>query len=180
MGERGFQGHPGSVHHELVHVPLWIKYPQEDPAQSGTQIDSLVSGVDLMPTVLDVAGIAAPAGLSGTSLYRSTLEPHRLLVAESFVYSSLSKIQGRHDAGQRALYRDSWKFIATTTGEKQLYDWRADPTELHDVYAAHPDVVDRLNRELELWLSLAPRRNARSPQSSPETLERLKGLGYIN
>jgi len=179
LGERGVQGHPASVHRELVHVPLWIKYPQSNSLPSARQIDSLVSGVDLMPTVLDVAGIPIPTGLQGQSLYHLAFDPHRALVTESFVYDSLSKLRGRHDSGQRALYQDSWKFIATTTGQKELYDWSADPDESRDVYHANPDVAHQLDEQLEQWMHLAPHHKVQSTQANPETIERLKGLGYI-
>ena len=65
FGERGLFGHGISVYQELVRVPLVIKYPGTD---RGEVVDQVVSGVDVLPTVLDVLGYGAPEGVHGVSL----------------------------------------------------------------------------------------------------------------
>ncbi|MDA1264184.1 MAG: sulfatase-like hydrolase/transferase [Planctomycetota bacterium] len=49
-----------------VHVPLLVRYPAEIPA--GTELDQLALTVDLMPTLLDLAGVTTPALQHGRSL----------------------------------------------------------------------------------------------------------------
>ncbi len=48
-------------------VPLIIRDPDQ-PGQHGTDIDALTESVDLMPTILDLTGQAAPTSLDGASL----------------------------------------------------------------------------------------------------------------
>ena len=69
------------------------------------------------------------------------------MFSESFIYDHLNQLRGRSDAGQRALYQDSWKFLATTNGKMELYDWKTDPTESRDLIAANPAVAKRLNKD---------------------------------
>jgi N-sulfoglucosamine sulfohydrolase len=55
-----------SAYEPGLHVPLIVRTP--DCARPGTQRSELVSIVDLLPTVLDCAGLAVPVSLSGRSL----------------------------------------------------------------------------------------------------------------
>ena len=64
-----FQEH-GSVQHDRLYttvtrIPLLIRPPG---GTEGTVIDTVVQALDLMPTLLDGAGIEAPSGLQGRSL----------------------------------------------------------------------------------------------------------------
>lgn len=179
LGERGIQGHPASVHQELVHVPLWVKYPSSSNIQAGRKLDTLVSSVDIMPTVLDIAGIPIPPELQGQSLRTLDAGSSRPVFSESFIYDHLGQLRGRSDAGQRALYHDSWKLLATTNGKMELYDWKADPTESQDLIAANPAVSKRLNEELEQWMLLIPHPKLPVRKTDRQTLDHLRALGYL-
>ena len=47
-----------------------------------------------------------------------------------------------------AYYRDRWKLIDRSSGEVELYDLEADPTEARDVAAAEPALVAELSAAL--------------------------------
>ncbi len=66
LGENGFFNHRLHMGEELLRVPLIIRPPGglTHPQQS----DRLTGLIDLMPTVLELAGAQAPAGLHGASL----------------------------------------------------------------------------------------------------------------
>lgn len=53
------------IYRETLHVPLIVVAP-DTPA--GRRIPRLVQSVDIAPTLFDLAGVEAPAGLSGVSL----------------------------------------------------------------------------------------------------------------
>ena len=61
---RFFHGH--TLYGELINVPLIVRWPGRVPA--ARVIDDLVQGIDIMPTMLELSGIARPAGLQGQSL----------------------------------------------------------------------------------------------------------------
>ena len=46
---------------------------------------------------------------------------------------------------------DLYKPEVVGTPEWELHDHRRDPLDLRDVAASHPEVVERLRRELEAW-----------------------------
>jgi arylsulfatase A-like enzyme len=57
----------GPFHYEeLVRIPLIISWPAGLP--QGKRVQDLASQVDLVPTLLDAAGVDQPAGLDGISL----------------------------------------------------------------------------------------------------------------
>ena len=61
---RFFHGH--TLYGELTNVPLIMRWPGRLPA--ARVIEDLVQGIDIMPTMLELSGIAPPAGLQGQSL----------------------------------------------------------------------------------------------------------------
>ncbi|MBL8798407.1 MAG: sulfatase-like hydrolase/transferase [Planctomycetia bacterium] len=54
------------LHEELVHLPLLMRFP--DSREAGRRVGALTQPVDLLPTLLDLFGVPAPAGLHGYSL----------------------------------------------------------------------------------------------------------------
>lgn len=64
FGEHGLRFHARSLYNQVIRVPLVVRAPDSP----GQVIASPVSLVDVMPTVLELAGVPAPPGLSGRSL----------------------------------------------------------------------------------------------------------------
>ena len=92
FGERDLLDHAVSAHQDQIHVPLIVKYP----GQVAARVDARnASGVDVMPTILDVLDLAGPEGLAGLSL----LEPdaQRPIVAESYPNGYLTRYSDRFE-----------------------------------------------------------------------------------
>jgi len=64
--EHGLVGHGITLYEESIHVPLVVVPPLG--RKGGTRLDQVVQLADVMPTILDVAGVAVPADLPGRSL----------------------------------------------------------------------------------------------------------------
>ncbi|MBT1515981.1 sulfatase [Bradyrhizobium sp. SRL28] len=67
FGEHGQLNHGTSVFEEQVHVPLL--FSGGNVVASHREMDAIGSMVDLAPSILDVAGISAPAGWQGRSMF---------------------------------------------------------------------------------------------------------------
>ena len=61
--EHGRTFHQQSVYGELANVPLFLWWPGVVPA--GARIAPTVQNIDLMPTLLELSGLAAPGRHSG-------------------------------------------------------------------------------------------------------------------
>jgi arylsulfatase A-like enzyme len=116
-----------------------------------------VHAIDLVPTILDVIGVEAPPVLGGVE--QKPLEGTSF--ADSFAAPDAAP---RHTTqyyemlGCRAIYHEGWKAVVyhpiqadepgLDVAEWELYDLHADPSECHDLAAAHPE---RLRSLVERW-----------------------------
>ncbi len=66
LGAHGEETHGVFLYDETIHVPMVIKLPQQGSA--GIRIENRVELVDILPTLLQVVGIAVPAEVQGGSL----------------------------------------------------------------------------------------------------------------
>jgi hypothetical protein len=65
-----------------------------------------------------------------------------------------------------------------------LFDRKNDPLDQKDVAAEHPEIVERLKKELQAWRKQAESMRLKpdsqlSATLSAEELERLRALGYV-
>jgi arylsulfatase A-like enzyme len=72
LGEHGLQGHARSLYKDVLHVPLFVRYPGAVPA--GTHINRPVSLRDAAATILELAGMPN-AGFPGISLANAWRDP---------------------------------------------------------------------------------------------------------
>jgi len=162
------------LYQDTLHVPLLFRLPRK-PARSTCA--ELVSLVDVAPTVLDLVGIAPPAGLDGTSLAGLIRGGDGALDREQVVV-------GWEQAG---LLTGDWSLLPPGHGDPRwrLFHLASDPGELRDLLSegAPPPQGERL---LELarreGLRLAEQRE-RIGKAEPvpleeKTVEALRELGY--
>jgi arylsulfatase A-like enzyme len=167
-------GHGQSVYEELTRVPLLIRYPSRFPA--GLRIDTPVMTVDVMPTLLELAGAPPLDSLAGRSLLP--------LVAGAPGHGGEAYSELIYRYGEaRGLVEGSDKVVSMRKDEErrtERYDLATDPREQHALDAAGPaaaPLVERLDA-LTSW-SEAHRSAAVEGQMDPEMQKRLKALGYL-
>jgi arylsulfatase A-like enzyme len=137
--------HKQKLYEESAAVPLFVVPPG---GKAGVDNQHLVSGLDVMPTLLDYAGIAAPASLQGKSL-RPLVEGKEVPWREFVV----SEVNGLGEA--RMVRTARYKYIVFAKGEnrEQLFDMEKDPDELKNLIAdpALDNEVERHRRFLKQW-----------------------------
>jgi hypothetical protein len=87
------------------------------------------------------------------------------------------------DGDWRAIYDGSIKFVWNSLGHHELFDLDADPGESVNLVGQRPAVADDLMARLQSFFdSLPPAPEPQSDETTidPETIDALKGLGYIN
>jgi arylsulfatase len=129
-------------------VPFIARFPGNVPA--GQSSDAFGFVKDIVPTVLEVAGVKAP----GTSYNgRATHPPTgtsmwRVLTGEASTVHDASETIGYELAGSSAIFQGQYKLVRNLppkgTGEWELYDMNADPSEVHDLANENPDKVAEL------------------------------------
>jgi arylsulfatase A-like enzyme len=176
----GIRRHSFSLYEEELHVPLFLRVPGRSPRR----VADFVRTVDLLPTLLELHGLA-PAGADeceGASLV-PMLDPP-LEGAPRAEPVQLAEIRLKDGYHANALLRGPKKLIEDVSNRRlALYDLAADPREQHDLAAREPALVQELEQELRARVRAAEERGVRlgeagSVESTPAELEHLKKLGY--
>jgi uncharacterized protein len=143
LGRDGFWVHSVFLWEKLLRVPLILKAPGL-PAR---RVSSRVSLVDVAPTLARYMDPTAPlTGYSGEDLLTQLLErpPERKL---PILFVSASKDM-RVRVGMIAPQRDYKLVLSLEAALPELYDLRADDPDASNVADAHPELTQRLLREL--------------------------------
>jgi arylsulfatase A-like enzyme len=202
--DHGRMWHGQSVYGEMIRVPLILWGPGH--VRPGVKVDEPVQLVDLMPTLLDLSGLRAPAEVQGQSLRpllaaAGATSPGGASPAAPVGWNRRPLIAEKHPAGvggdtdfpnaaqAYAIVDAPWKLIhnvvrAPGAPEFELYDFYRDQLDQKDVAGEHPDQVQRLKEELARWrrwaeaARLKPDSEAAKGMTA-EQLEQLRSLGYI-
>jgi arylsulfatase A-like enzyme/uncharacterized protein HemY len=186
LGEHGESTHGIFLYDETIHVPLLLKLPQQSSA--GIHIHSRVGLVDVLPTILQSAGIAIPPEEQGESL---------LALLKPSPPSPANDSKAPSGAPERSIYAESdyphrtfgWsslrsfrtgKYLFVEAPHNELYDQLADPKEEHNLSATSAAVTSTLASQLDTFRQKTSSTKA-SPKVSmdPELQERLNALGYV-
>ena len=176
LGEHQESTHGFFVYQAALHVPLIIATPFLE--LQGVTSAETVGLIDVMPTVLEMAGIPVPAEVQGKSLVPSFFRPgvaaDRLAYSETFYpryhygWSDLQSVQdGR------------FKLILAPVPE--LYDLDRDPGEEKNLVYLEKKVFEDLSARAQVLIEQAGR-NALEVDLNKvdeETREKLAALGYI-
>ncbi len=175
------------VYQQLLHVPLIVR-PAGGSA-AGAVVDSVVALEDVVPTLLDEAGVAKPEPLSGVVLPRSAAgsadgpasavagdEPRPLfayyLFPPNFTYQAFSQQLG------------DWKLVSHNFANSdefrvELYNLAADPGETSPL-SGHERQRTALQRALRANLRRQPWAQAGGVDESDPDLDAIRALGYID
>lgn len=137
--------HGFTLYNELLHVPLVVTLPDRIVGQV---IDRHVSSIDLPPTVLDLLGIPL-SGAFKNQLRGRSLAP--LLFGEPWQTRDIfSETDYREYTYKRAVTTpDDWKLIYTLESrQRELFDLKRDPHELHNLAEQEPARTDELQARL--------------------------------
>jgi len=174
LGDHGeqFYEHGHTSHHglfeELIHIPLAVSIP--DTQVKGRVIDSLVSQVDIMPTVLDYLEIPIPDRCHGKSL--KPLIEGKVNTVNQFVFAEYT---GGAVPDTYALRSTRYKCFEQS-GDWFAYDLLQDPTEQHRILPHDfPQQVKTLQDSLKQLVpaiagTTEPNSTTTAPQKAPNSL----------
>ena len=180
--EHGRYSHWRQLYDELIRVPLIIRHPD---GQRGLSIDIPVGLVDILPTLVDMLGLAADSSqFVGQSLW-PIVRDGDISELSGFVVGDATPDR---DDTIVSIRTARWKLIIDSTkGGAELYDLDHDPAEQTNVIAQHPQMAQEL--EARLWAELARQPTAAASDSGGpewsaaeerEVLARLEALGYVD
>jgi arylsulfatase A-like enzyme len=194
--EHGGTSHAYTLFNELLHVPLIVVAPGLVPA--GLVVKEPVESLDIYPTLLELLGVAPPEGLQGESFAA-------LLQGEAAdarpVFSEIHEMPGGErffpeQGNMLSVIEGPWKYILNIKSSlnrprprHELYRLDRDFEEQENLAEREPQRVERFEAMVLEWWAKNRARNqgvevkslteAELAQADPETLEKLRKLGYL-
>ena len=136
-----------------LRVPLIVRYPEMVAA--GTKVESFAFVLDVVPTVLELAGVETP----GTTYDGREINPPTGISMVPVLSGALDTVRNEDNpvgyelAGSSAVFKGRYKLSQNPppkgTGEWELYDTIADPSEINDLAAEMPDLVAEMQAFFE-------------------------------
>ncbi|MFH0782192.1 MAG: sulfatase [Pseudomonadota bacterium] len=176
-GEHGVLGHGTQFYEQQIHVPLVVKLPGQSAKK---EFEDMVQSIDIMPTILDVAGVEKPYYIHGKSLM-PIIDGKDESTEREYVYG---------ENYERCYIRSrQWKLIMKrkelqegSSLSDMLFHLADDPNELSNAKEQFPLVHKELRAKLKKHLVSLPDFTDKKYQFAPNidstTQERIKKTGY--
>ena len=145
-----------------LRVPLVARCPGRIPAGHMSSVP--VVSTDYYPTFIELGGGKLPEKyvLDGASIAALFTDPKAKAKERDICwYYPLAEDHFLGGKSGMSIRDARWKLIEfLKTGDKQLFDLLADPSETHDLAAANPDIVHKMSTRLAAWRKTTVRESA--------------------
>ncbi|MGI8907397.1 MAG: arylsulfatase [Candidatus Sumerlaeaceae bacterium] len=135
------------IHEGGISSPLIVHWPAQLKAD-GAWRKQAGHVIDVMPTLLEVAGVSYPETRSGHEL--PALAGVSLLPALRGEPLQREYLAWEHE-GNRGIRVGDWKLVSVGANAWELYDMRKDRLELLNRADAEPDLVKQMSDKWDLW-----------------------------
>ena len=188
-----FMEHGSFLHWQLyyrpnLHVPLIIHLPAYSKKE--VRIGEFVQSIDLLPTILDIAGLPDLPDAQGRSLvplinahsdFLYYLWQHLVQYIKNDLPVSFAEVHNYTMRGRNvSVISDGFQMIYNQASHAlQLFNILADPLTQDNVAKDHNDIVERLLSEYTGFNSTVSQIETPTIVLNKQTEEQLEALGYI-
>ena len=158
----GMRGSKNSLYEGGINMPFIVHWPGVIKAGQVDE-ESIISAVDLFPTLCKIAGGKMPFNqpfdsedVSKSFLSKKSHKRNGNIYWEYARFNpKMSKPKVEHDVSlPLAIRKENWKFFTTVEGDKvELYDLSNDPNEMQNIAEFHTQFVDQLKKEALDWFN---------------------------
>jgi N-acetylglucosamine-6-sulfatase len=149
---------------ESARMPALVRWPAK--IKPGTKTASPLDSVDVLPTLLDVAGV----GKELPKLYQGKSMMPALTGGKPPRRVAYSEVNSSHLAGGYwQMARDErWKYVRFKSGEEYLYDLKEDTWELKNLVGVpeRTEVLREMREKLTAWLKATTLQTATTSSSA--------------
>ncbi len=174
LGEHGESGHGFFLYDSTLHIPLIVR-PAAGFSVAQKSPKQVVSLVDVMPTILQMAGLPVPAGLRGRSLVQAMQGKESGSVG---IYAETYVPQLQFGWSALRSFR-SGRYILIDAPRPELYDLEADPAEKVNLYERNRSLAAQYRERLLDFLGRGQAGKGSARRPSREAVEKLGSLGYV-
>jgi arylsulfatase A-like enzyme len=132
------RGYKASVDEGGIRTPAIVRWPKHVPA--GVKLEQPIAIIDLFPTIAAATNLPLTADLKIDGINQwPALASGNPLPRPAFLVASMDI----------ALYDGDWKLVETNSGQRTLYNLKADISETKDLLAAQPELAAKLGAQLD-------------------------------
>jgi choline-sulfatase len=175
LSEHGEFTHGIFLYDSTLRIPFLLAGPG---IPAGLRVKPQVRSIDLLPTLLELMGSAAPHGVQGVSLV-PTFTGKEASAEDSYVETLFPRIN-MNWAELRGIRTNRWKYIRSPKPE--LYDLSQDPAETKNVIGNHAAEVQQLEARLNAASGLVGSQEPEKVETgmvNQRTMQQLRSLGYL-
>jgi arylsulfatase A-like enzyme len=163
----GLRGRKSWVYEGGIRVPFFIQWPAQ--FRGGREIDRIAAHIDVLPTLLDIAGVQPPAHvkLDGVSLLpllsgnsSATAWPDRTLFLQCHrgltpkLFQNAAAVTQRYKlVASPGTFNREDLLPSTAQPVLELYDLESDPAEQQDLAGGNPATVEVMRNEYASWFA---------------------------
>ncbi|MFT5584754.1 MAG: arylsulfatase A-like enzyme [Cognaticolwellia sp.] len=180
---KDYWDHGPTTYNSVTHVPLIIRLP--GGKGGGTRVSSLVSNIDVMPSILEVLNLSTAPRSEGVSFAPAFMG--QSLPPRTAIYSEATKPEKpEYEDGQdwpntlkcKGVWTASWKYQSCPKIKMRELYTRADETEQKDQLKAQAGVSAQLEKSVQTWVATGDPLQGGKDESQ-DTIDALKALGYM-
>lgn len=159
----GLRGTKLSLFEGGIRMPFIISWPAQIKAGT-TDTSSMVTGIDLLPSLLGLSGLTVPENYKGDGIDRSSVFKGKSSVRKADMYWEYGRNElayaypkGSDRSPNLAIRSGKWKLLVNSDGSHlQLYQILKDPNEMNNVATQFPGIAKDLQTKLLLWRKQLP------------------------
>lgn len=160
----GLRGSKLSLYEGGTNMPFIITWPGHIPAGT-TDASSVISAVDMLPTLAKLGHVALPKNYPGDGVDKSNVLLGKPATRQQDLFWEYGRNniafrypEGRDKSPNLAVRSGDWKLIMNNDGSDiQLYNIKKDKYETTNVAASQPQTVARLKEKLLAWWAALPK-----------------------
>ena len=177
--EHDYLGHGRRIYQNNMHIPFVVRAPGLTPGRSTAP----VTGLDVGPTLLGLAGLSPIATMTGVDVLKSPPAADRVRIFETYGGAvpnlpGAESIMATRGPMRQGVLQGHWKLIVDGKRE-ELYDLAQDPGELKDLHKVNAAKVAELRAHLDLWEKAYPQTQEQAEALSDEDRQALEAFGYL-
>ncbi|RJS67631.1 DUF4976 domain-containing protein [Candidatus Bathyarchaeota archaeon] len=140
-----------AMYDETTRIPFIVKWEGHVP--EGEVCKYPVSHINIVPTILEVAGLEVPPFIEGRSILRTLLNPE--VKPNDYIFMEFTRYEVNHDGWGgfqpiRCVFDGRYKLVINLHYTDELYDLEEDPQEMRNLINSpkHAEIRDRLHDKL--------------------------------
>ncbi len=145
-----------AMYEEITRVPFIVRWPGVSPENSVCKHP--VSHIDVVPTIMEAAGLDLPNPLQGESIYQTLKDPDHKSQEEIFMEFQRYEIDHDGFGGFqpiRCVYDGRYKLVINLLTSDELYDLKNDPLEMNNLINddEYAKIRDELHDRILNWMN---------------------------